>query len=267
MPLIVIMFFCVCVGSLPKGIPIGIFNEENCTHTDICLSEDLITYLNSYSLTKYPYDNLTEALKDAKSKKLFGVLRLGPNFTEAFIDKLHFDNSSTVINQSVITFNGDMTNSVLMAIFENIFYNDYFDFVRYALQKLEIKPSYGKLPVSIGEEVFGKYVKKDYSAINAYAAPGLLIIIVYSVSFALTGLSLLTEKTNGVFERNIVSGVTTNCIVISHLIINMSVFAVGLFFLLQMTTKLYDIPVRGSFIAGYSILLLQCFTGLGEIAV
>ena len=160
-----------------------------------------------------------------------------------------------------------MTNSVLMAIFENIFYNDYFDFVRYALTKLEIKPSYGKLPVSIGEEVFGKYIKKDYSAINAYAAPGLLIIIVYSVSFALTGLSLLTEKTNGVFERNIVSGVTTNTIVISHLLINMSVFAFGLFFLLQMTTKLYDIPVRGSFIAGYSILLLQCFTGLGKICL
>ena len=120
------------------------------------------------------------------------------------------------------------------------------------------------MPVTIGEEVFGKYVKRDYSAINAYAAPGLLIIIVYSVSFALTGLSLLTEKTNGVFERNCVSGVTTNCMLVSHLLINMSVFAVGLFFLLQMTTKLYDIPVRGSFIAGYSILLLQCFTGLGN---
>jgi len=263
-PLIVVMFFCVCVGSLPKEIPIGIFNEENCTTNDICLSEDLITYLNSYALKKINYNNFTEAMIDAKKKRIFGILSFGPNFTDAFQDKLHFDSTSKIIDQSVITFNGDHTNSVLLAIFTNIFYSDYFDFIKYALNKLDLKPSYGNLPVTIGQEVFGKYVKKDYSAINAYAAPGLLIIIVYSVSFALTGLALLLEKTNGVFERNQVSGVTTNCMLISHLVINMSVFAVGLFFLLQMTTRLYDIPVRGSFIAGYCVLLLQCLTGLAN---
>ena len=127
------MFFCVCVGSLPKEIPVGIFNQENCTTNDICLSEDLITYLNSYAIKKVRYTNLTEALADAKTKKIFGVLKFGQNFTEAFIDKLHFDNSSTVVNQSVVVFHGDMTNSVLVAIFTNLFYSDYFDFVKYAL--------------------------------------------------------------------------------------------------------------------------------------
>lgn len=53
---------------------------------------------------------------------------------------------------------------------------------------------------------------------------------------------MYSEKTNGVFERNIVSGVTTYCMLTSHLIINMSLFSVGLMFLLQTTTKLYDIP-------------------------
>lgn len=113
------MFFCVCVGSLPRDIAVGIYNQENCTTNDICLSEDLITYLNSYALKKHFYNNLTKAKEDVKSRKLFGILKFGPNFTEAFIDKIHFDNSSTIIGQSVIEFNGDLTNSVLVAIFEN----------------------------------------------------------------------------------------------------------------------------------------------------
>ena len=74
----------------------------------------------------------------------------------------------------------------------------------------------------------------------------------------------MTEKTNGVFERNYVSGVTTYCMLASHLIINMTLFSFGLMFLLQITTKLYDIPFRGSFFAGYGVLFLQCLTGLAN---
>ena len=313
-PLIVVMFFCVCIGSLPRDIQIGVFNQEQCntpqatstrflneskplnnllinrttilppdressaetdndnnsvvepdvSGADLCFSEDLLKSLNSYALKQIRFDSKEKALSEVKAGRLLGVLHLKPNFSEALLDKMNMDNDSLIIGDSVVVFEGDTTNGMLLNMFDLLFYEGYVKFIKYALVKLQMNPLLGRLPVGVGDVLFGRYMEGDYSGINAYAGPGLLMIIVYSVSFALTGLALLFEKNNGMFERNRVAGVRGSSILVSLVLVNMTLFAFGLFVLLLVAVHLFDIPLNGSIFAAYGLMLLQCLAGLAN---
>lgn len=312
-PLIVVMFFCVCIGSLPRDIPIGVLNQEQCdakapsslplsSHlnqndssrsvttlpppldiglknesnysetndghsfdpNDLCLSEDLLKSLNSYALKQIRFKDYKKAVEEVRAGRLLGILHLKPQFSEALIDKLNFDNDSGLVANSLITFEGDVSNHLLLNMFSLLFYEGYLKFVQYALIKLNMNPLLGRLPVSLGGFLFGKYEESDYSGINAYAGPGLLMIIVYSVAFALTGLALLIDKSNGMFERNRVAGVQSSPMLVSLVIVNMSLFAFGLFVLLLVAIHLFDIPLNGSMATAYGLLLLHALAGLAN---
>jgi ABC-type polysaccharide/polyol phosphate export permease len=303
-PLIVVMFFCVCIGSPPRSIPIGIINQEQCNPSnlsvlpnatswtrsaltsvttnlpidlndtesddhspdpsDLCLSEDLLKSLNTYALKQIRFDDRQKALEEVRAGRLLGILHVKPQFSEALIDKLNFNNESGLVGNSIVTFEGDVSNQLLLNMFSLLFYEGYLKFVKYALVKLNMNPILGRLPVSVGGFLFGRYEESDYSGINAYAGPGLLMIIVYSVAFALTGLALLVDKSNGMFERNRVAGVQSSPMLLSLVIVNMSLFALGLFVLLLVAVHLFDIPLNGSMTAAYVLLLLQSLAGLAN---
>src|SRR5690606_27919742 len=112
-PLIVVMFFCVCIGSMPRDIPIGVYNEENCNESDLCFSEDLLSSLNSYALKQIRFNSTADAVEEVRRGRLLGLLHLRPNFSDALLDKIHFDNESSIVQDSIVTFTGDHGNKLL----------------------------------------------------------------------------------------------------------------------------------------------------------
>ena len=93
-------------------------------------------------------------------------------------------------------------------------------------------------------------------------APGLLIILTYSVSYALTVLSLVTEISDKMFDRHQCIGLTSNQLIFSHLFTRFIFSATGTIMVILMSIFFFDITNHGSLLNAVTLLLLQSYCAM-----
>lgn len=261
LPILCLVMFCVCIGGTPAQLPIGVINDDN----DSQLSRILLKSLNSYILKQMPYNSFDRAVEDVKRGHIWGVLHIPANFSDSFLTRVFFDEdvSNETIKQSNVRLYADLTNKILGVTMDTVLVQTFEDFTSQALIELGYSPSLGRFPLELGETVYGSFSKSDFFGVRDFAAPGFLIVITYSVAYALTCLSLILERMDAMFERNYASGVTTSQILLSILLVRFIFVAIGTTLLLVMAVQLFDVPCRGSFWAVLLMLLLQSLAGMG----
>lgn len=203
-------------------------------------------------------------MADVRTGKIWGVLHIKGNFSEAIQQRIFFDEEATnvTIDQSNVRLYADLTNKVLGITLDTVLVHTFEHFVAQVLTELGMNPRIGAFPVQIGSTVYGHFSTSDFFGVRDFAAPGFLIVITFSVAYALTCLSLLMERLDDMFERNYSSGVSTTQIILSILTVRFASVAVGTTILLTLGVHLFDVPCRGSFLAVLLMLLLQSIAGM-----
>lgn len=93
-------------------------------------------------------------------------------------------------------------------------------------------------------------------------APGILIILTYSVSYALTVFSLVGEISDKVFDRHQCIGLTSNQLIFSHLFTRFIFSATGTIFVMLVSVYVFEVSNHGSFLNATILLLLQSYCAM-----
>ena len=261
LPVLCLVMFCVCIGGTPAQLPIGVINSDSNSQ----LSLILLKSLNPYILKQIEYTSLEDAIADVKKGHIWGALHIPNNFSETFTSRIFFDEdvNNQTIDSSNVRLYADLTNKILGVTLDTVLVQTFEEFASSALIELGYSPNLGRFPLELGETVYGSFSKSDFFGVRDFAAPGFLIVITYSVAYALTCLSLILERIDAMFERNYASGISTSQILLSILLVRFIFVAIGTTLLLVLAVRLFDVPCRGSFWAVLALLLMQSLAGMG----
>lgn len=191
------------------------------------------------------------------------MLHIKKNFSEAITERVFFaELDNKTIDQSSVRLHADLTNKVLGLTLDVVLTHTFEDFISEAMVEMGYNPNLGNLPIKLEEAVYGSFSKADFFGVRDFAAPGFLIVITYSVAYALTALTLLIERLDQMFERNYASGITTTQIILSILSTRFIFTSLGTTILLVLGIYLFDVPCRGPFLGVLVMLLLQSLAGM-----
>ena len=90
-------------------------------------------------------------------------------------------------------------------------------FLKAILQTFGIDPTIVDPPVLIENPIYGDLAPKFLN----FAAPGMMVSIIFFLAIGLTALIFVVEKKEGLFERSWIAGVTTIEMMIAHVIVKL----------------------------------------------
>lgn len=88
----------------------------------------------------------------------------------------------------------------------------YFEFIENILDDCDIDPKAGRIPINWHKPVYGDRIPN----FTDFAAPGVILTVIFFLSVAMTTGALLIERNEGMLERCLVSGITGSEILFSQ---------------------------------------------------
>jgi hypothetical protein len=98
---------------------------------------------------------------------------------------------------------------------QNVFLTSTQLFLRDILSQYKVDPSLADPPVIIERPVYGAKIQRFLN----FAAPGMMISIIFFSAIGLTALIFVVEKKEGLLERSWIAGVTTMEVMLAHIIV------------------------------------------------
>ncbi|XP_043497478.1 ABC transporter G family member 20-like isoform X1 [Polistes fuscatus] len=216
LPVIQIVLFCLSIGKDPVGLTFAIVNKELNNSTDECipsigcnttlLSCRFLNHLKNTSMIFVPYDTQQEAEYAVKRGWAWGTISFSANYSEALISRL--ENGKNAENWDLIYSDMDivmdMSNQQIGQLLQrNILYS-YIDFAREVTVACNYSEKLTSIPVNFKTPIYGP-LNPNFTD---FAAPGIILTIIFFLSVALTSGALLLERNEGLLERSLVCGVT-----------------------------------------------------------
>ncbi len=92
--------------------------------------------------------------------------------------------------------------------------------------------------------------------------PGILLFLVFGTAFGLAQITLLPERKEGLVERSRSAGVKPYQIILAYVISQIGVLIIQTLFRLLIAFYVFNIPLRGSFMVAYFLIILQGICGM-----
>lgn len=131
----------------------------------------------------------------------------------------------------------------------------YFDFIDEMLTDCELNPSLGHIPIRWEKPIYGTHTPN----FTDFAAPGVILTIIFFLSVALTSGAMLIERNEGMLERCLVSGVTGIEILFSHVSTQFIIMCGQATFVLIFSFKIFGLTLEGDV---FWVIVLTILTGL-----
>ncbi|KAI9558265.1 ABC protein [Daphnia sinensis] len=262
--------FNITLGREPKGLKMGIVNDEIdvsqdrvCNYTTDCtysmLSCRYLRFIKD-NIIQIPYDNVEDALQAGKNNEVWGFLHFGHNFTEEFELRQSEGDSATLENiiRSRISVKIDSTNQQIDAFIEKWLLEGFGNFFKDFMVSCGNEPEAGYIPVVFEDPIYGK---KD-TPYTEFMAAGLIISIIYFMGVSLTAGVFVTERKQGLMDRSLVAGVQMVEILMGYLVNQFTVMIgqTGLVFIIMLLV--FDTPCYGNLALAVFITFLQGFVGM-----
>jgi len=98
---------------------------------------------------------------------------------------------------------------------QNVILNSTQLFLKDVLSNHKVDPALADPPVIIENPIYGTSVQNFLN----FAAPGMMISIIFFLAIGLTALIFVVEKKEGLLERSWIAGVTTVEVMLAHIIV------------------------------------------------
>lgn len=255
-PSIQVILFCLCIGSDPFELQIGVVNLDS--HP--ILSVPFLRRLNNTTLSQIHFPDLESAVEAVRSGQTWGVIAIGANFSTALQYRflLGVDADNKTIDDSSINVYLDMTNQQIGYTVQKTIFEAFASFSEDILKRMHKNPALAQLPVVIKAPIYG--VGKP--SFTEFMAPGIIISITYIMAVGLTAISIVSEQKEGLLERSWVAGVRPFEVILSHVVCQFLVMFVQVAGLLVFTFIVFEIPSRGPFVWVVLLTLLQGCCGM-----
>lgn len=131
----------------------------------------------------------------------------------------------------------------------------FFDFIEEMLTSCDQNPAVGRVPLRFQQPVYGDRIPN----FTNFAAPGVILTIIFFLSVALTSGAMLIERNEGMLERCLVAGVTGIEILFSHVVTQFLIMSFQAMLVLIISYSVFELTLVGAVIW---VILLTVLTGL-----
>lgn len=272
LPVAQTVLFCWSIGHEPKNIPISVYNQEIDYPKEMC---DTKLSCNGSQLSctyfKFLADNYTinvkwqESVDDAKKLvtkgKSWAALVVPSNFSDALRARIEMGRSVDDANllSSSIDVYADKSNENIATFLTRDLLFGFQNFMRRYLNSCDILDSVGDIPIRWEQPPIYGYGEPDFTD---FAAPGVILTIIFFMAVALTAGAMLLERNEGILERSLVNGITGVEVLFSHVITQFVVMIGQTIFVLVVAFAFFQLTQVGNIFLVFVITGLAGFCGM-----
>ncbi|XP_011138866.1 ABC transporter G family member 23 isoform X1 [Harpegnathos saltator] len=266
-PILQVCTFFIGVGGDPKGLTIGIINDEagNCDGNfgNVWYNEEEYTchfnnlsckflqHIDYSTATKEYYDDISKATEAVHNGKLSGVIFFSRNFSEALWTRMenfiHTDEADILAGQIQVSL--DMSDRQIGLFLQKKLFDYFFEFYEDVVKYCKISRKFASLPLQFKDPIYGP-MDIDYR--RFMASPYIITLLFFLANTISTSL-IITDKAKGVWNRSLVQGVTTAEILLSHILAQNIIIVIN-----TIMTLCLCFPILGLNCTG-SIFTVACF--------
>ncbi|GLH08041.1 Protein white [Gryllus bimaculatus] len=273
-PVLQIMFFCLAIGQDPTGLSIAVVNHE--LNSSYLCSEHIhhqcqLEYLscrylhhlnNSKSIVQENYSNISNAVSAVKSGHVWGAIYFTENYTESLLQRINFSDTSYFEpndwDNSEIKVWMDQSNQHIAQTIQYDLVLTYQAFLADVHMDCKWNLKLAEAPIKFETPVYGSI----RPVFTDFACPGTILMIIYFLAVTLTAGVILTEKTEGLLDRALMTGLLVPEILVSHVVTQFAVICGQTSLVLLFSFAVFNIPHHGPMFAVIVLTLLQGLSGM-----
>ncbi|CAF1292196.1 unnamed protein product [Adineta steineri] len=259
-PILQIALFCLCVGRKLSDIQVGFISREvirSSSTTGLILDK-----IDKNVLNLIEYKSISDAQYMFKSGYLSGIIDIGENFSKEFLQKIEECSLSdeNKYNDSQMLLYVDQTNRQMI-------YTIAEEFLR-VFKSVDIDYHLGLWTSTSSDKTLFKLGQfennqSDFEyTFTHFMVPGIILSVIFFLNVALTALSLVIEQSDGTQDRVWITGVKSNEIILSQLIIHSIILIIQITIILFTTLVIFKFPLRGSLVLISLLCIIQGFCGM-----
>ncbi|XP_031825801.1 ABC transporter G family member 23 [Nomia melanderi] len=267
LPVVQITLFCLSIGKDPRYLNVAIVNKElnssmdPCTPTVGCdwsrLSCRYLEYLENRTIVFQHYDTNEEGEEAVRRGKAWAFIYFPANYSESLEARweLGKDADFWSIESSNMFITMDMSNQQISQLLQRDMYYAFQNFSRDVTVACNYSRKLTSIPVNFETPIYGPQEPN----FTDFAAPGIILTIIFFLSVALTSGAMLLERNEGLLERSLVSGLTGSEILFSQVITQFVVMVGQTVMVIIVAFAFFNITCEGN-IGWVSVLTIM--TGL-----
>ncbi|XP_037950080.1 ABC transporter G family member 20 [Teleopsis dalmanni] len=274
LPVVQIILFCYAIGHDPVGLQLAVSNHEisadmilnqscplreGCNQTMLsCRYLDIL--IKNKSMTVKFLQSDEEAFQEVKRGKAWGSLIFSSNYSESLVERIEsgrFTDDATV-EASDVNVRLDMSNQQISTLIYRDLQFSFFSFLENLLDDCELNPRLGRIPVDWQDPIYG-YRNPNFTD---FAAPGVILTIIFFLSVAMTSGAMLIERNEGMLERCLVAGITGLEILVSQVLTQFTIMLSQCIFVILFSFYIYDLTVVGNIWLVAALCILNGLCGM-----
>ncbi|XP_046614540.1 ABC transporter G family member 20 isoform X1 [Neodiprion virginianus] len=267
LPVVQIILFCLLIGKDPVGLKLAVVNNElnnsldPCTVYDGCdmtlLSCRYMQHLKERKVVLVPYETDEKAKYALKKGWAWAVLNFPSNYSESLIDRIDHgrDADEWSIKYSDVDVTMDMSNQQIGQLLQRDLLYAFMDFAKNVSHDCHYNEKATAIPMDFRTPIYGP---KEPNFTD-FAAPGIILTIIFFLSVALTSGALLLERNEGLMERSLVSGITGTEILFGQVVTQFVVMCGQTLMVLVFSFAVFKLTCHGSIAL---VTVLTVLTGL-----
>uniref|UniRef100_A0A0K8TRC9 Putative abc transporter g family member 20-like isoform x2 n=1 Tax=Tabanus bromius TaxID=304241 RepID=A0A0K8TRC9_TABBR len=277
-PIIQLTCFYLAIGNNPMDLKIGIVNAE-VPDSSTCFNDSLTTtilysdrcHLNNISCRyiqelkpdlgkKIYFDTTDEALYAAKKTNIVGFIYFSSNFSKSMQDILEFgrlaEEQSFLSSELAVRI--DMSDQQIAFFVERRLREAYKNFVENLMQDCGLPKSLANLPIRFEKPIFGSY-NDEY---RKYIAPGVVMTMVFFLATLITTAVFITERSDGVWDRTLIAGISTSEMLIAHIMLQSVIMILQCLEIVVYISLVFNTQNNGNNFTVIALLVLTGFSGM-----
>ncbi|ODM97142.1 ABC transporter G family member 20, partial [Orchesella cincta] len=297
LPAIEVLLTISTIGKEPKGLLLGVVNEEAPDWVTQCsIGKSVEDVFNSTSLMKLeeypdsmmptcnfnelsckflklvssydilnlvPYRTTEQAVNDVHKGNLWGYIHFKKNYSEHMLDRLSLKQFSLedTINGSTIGISLDMSQYLGSVMIIKHLFDGLEGYVKQLIDSCDLGAEQAEIPLHFRPPVYGT-LEPNY---HNYIIPGVLANIMFMMPFAISAVMFITDLKLGTLGRSRVAGLGTLEIMLGYVVTQGSV-VIGQIIICTICLKIgFNFQIVGSTLVyiGITFLLGMCGQAFG----
>ncbi|KAL6445747.1 hypothetical protein ACFW04_000899 [Cataglyphis niger] len=182
------------------------------------------------------------------------------NFSEALQRRIEdFVNARTedIVSGKIDVFL-DMGDMQIGQYMEKKLYERFFEIYEDVLKECKYPPKFGNIPIRFEDAV---YSDMDHGY-DYFFAPSFIMILLFFLSTTVSTSLIITDRSEGVWDRSLVQGVKNGEILLAHILTQTSLVIIHVTLTMILFFPIWDLVCEGSYVLVFFIMFLSGLTGL-----
>ncbi|XP_049807591.1 ABC transporter G family member 23 [Schistocerca nitens] len=270
LPVVETALYCLTIGRDPVGLHLSIVNHELNNTMDPCpkhegcsyelLSCRYLQHLSKRGVILDPYEDYDAGLYAVQNGHAWGLLEFASNFSHSLVKRINENREAEwyELEGSDVNVWMDMSDQQIGNMLRRDMVYSLMDFSQDILSACDYNPHLAQTPLKFEKPVYGAIIPN----FRDFAAPGVLLTIIFFLSVALTSGAMLIERNDGLLERGLVAGITVTEILFSHVATQFMVMCGQTALVLVFSFPVFGITCVGNMGIVIALTMLTGFCGM-----